>query len=54
MSQWKAKLDADSSEGKRHTTFYPIDNYPYIGIIDPLTGLFLSIWTMRNLLRGSR
>jgi hypothetical protein len=32
-------LEADSSEGKRHSAFYPIDNYPYIAIIDPITGM---------------
>ena len=31
--------DADSSEGKRHSAFYPIQNYPYIAIIDPITGI---------------
>jgi hypothetical protein len=33
-------LEADSSEGKRHSAFYPIDNYPYIAIVDPITGTF--------------
>jgi hypothetical protein len=32
-------LEADSSEGKRHSAFYPIENYPYIAIIDPITGM---------------
>lgn len=39
-------LESDSSEGKRHSAFYPIDNYPYIAIIDPITGERLIKWNI--------
>ncbi len=39
-------LYADSDEGKRHLMFYPIQNFPYIGILDPLTGERLKQWNV--------
>ena len=29
---------SETSEGKKHKTFYPFDTYPYVAIIDPKTG----------------
>ncbi len=34
----------DSFEGQTHSNFYPIENYPYAAIMDPLTGARLHQW----------
>jgi hypothetical protein len=34
----------DSEQGQQHSTFYPIKKYPYIAIIDPLTGERVKQW----------
>ena len=37
-------LDIHSSDGERHSTFYPIDSFPYVAII----GVFLFMKMKRN------
>ncbi|KAI8994412.1 hypothetical protein BC832DRAFT_569357 [Gaertneriomyces semiglobifer] len=34
----------DSAQGRNHRSLYPVDNYPYICIIDPLTGERVRQW----------
>ncbi|KAJ8324710.1 hypothetical protein BDV3_004874 [Batrachochytrium dendrobatidis] len=41
------QFGSQSSEGKMHINFYPIENYPYIGIIDPLTGERIKLWRVQ-------
>ncbi|KAH6581758.1 hypothetical protein BASA60_002251 [Batrachochytrium salamandrivorans] len=41
------QFGSQSSEGKMHISFYPIENYPYIGIIDPLTGERIKLWRIQ-------
>ncbi|KAK2721432.1 UBX domain-containing protein 7-like [Artemia franciscana] len=33
-----------SEEGGRYKTFYPVTKYPYVSIIDPVTGESLTVW----------
>jgi UBX domain-containing protein 7 len=35
-----------SEQGKQHKTFYPIKNFPYVAIIDPLTGERVQQWNI--------
>jgi len=35
---------SDTQEGKRYVTFYPIDSYPHVAIIDPRTGERVKVW----------
>ena len=37
-------LSTKTSEGKRHLTFYPVNGYPYLGVIEPLTGERVKTW----------
>lgn len=39
------KMDSKSADGQRHATFYPIDSYPYVAIIDPTTGERVKTWS---------
>jgi hypothetical protein len=36
------KYGSESAEGKRYLTFYSIENYPHVAIIDARTGNFTS------------
>jgi hypothetical protein len=36
---------SETQEGKRYVTFYPIDNYPHLAIIDPRTGERVKMWS---------
>ncbi|KAK9703008.1 UBX domain protein Ubx2 [Basidiobolus ranarum] len=38
------QFSSDSVEGKKYLTFYPIENYPHIAIIDPRTGERMKVW----------
>ncbi|TPX40731.1 hypothetical protein SeMB42_g04652 [Synchytrium endobioticum] len=40
-------LTSESAAGQEHRQFYPFDSYPYIAILDPLTGERLKIWSER-------
>ncbi|KAJ1549360.1 hypothetical protein HK096_000058, partial [Nowakowskiella sp. JEL0078] len=40
FSMWNAL----SPEGSKHSTFYPFSKFPYVAIIDPLTGERTKIW----------
>ncbi|KAI8801017.1 hypothetical protein BJ742DRAFT_838934 [Cladochytrium replicatum] len=39
-------FNTEDQEGLQHLNFYPITNYPYVGIIDPLTGERVKTWNV--------
>ncbi|KAG9293852.1 hypothetical protein G9A89_019190 [Geosiphon pyriformis] len=41
------QFDHDHPEGRRYTSFYPIENYPHIAIIDPRTGERIKVWSIQ-------
>ncbi|CAG8580509.1 1811_t:CDS:10 [Diversispora eburnea] len=38
-------LQVNSQNGRHYISFYPVDNYPHIAIIDPRTGERLKVWS---------
>ncbi|CAG8594662.1 12154_t:CDS:10 [Ambispora leptoticha] len=38
------QFNINHPEGRRYNSFYPIENYPHIAIIDPRTGERLKVW----------
>ncbi|CAG8746340.1 22483_t:CDS:10 [Dentiscutata erythropus] len=38
------QFNADTPDGRQYINFYPIESYPHIAIIDPLTGERLKVW----------
>ncbi|KAF0446798.1 ubx domain protein [Gigaspora margarita] len=38
------QFNADTADGRQYINFYPIESYPHIAIIDPLTGERLKVW----------
>ncbi|KND04409.1 uncharacterized protein SPPG_00139 [Spizellomyces punctatus DAOM BR117] len=36
---------ADSPPGRNHRALYPVDSYPYVAIIDPITGERMKTWS---------
>ena len=40
----------DSAEGERYATFYKVNEWPYVAILDPRTGENLATWHKLDLL----
>lgn len=38
------QFSSQTGEGERYLSYYPVENYPHIAIIDPITGERLKFW----------
>ena len=38
----------DSEEGQRYMTFYKVNQWPYVAVLDPRTGELMSEWSQSD------